>query len=247
MNMDILYEDNHLIVVNKPAGVPTQHDSSGIPCLLDQVKEYIKIRYAKPGDVFLGMVQRLDRPVSGVIVFARTSKAASRLSAQVRGRSVRKLYLGLIEGESPWEYGHWIEMTANLAREGSRTVIAGDDPSAREARLRVTNLESRDGHTFVLVDLLTGRKHQIRAQLSADGLPVAGDVKYGASPLPFGDAICLHSCLVCISHPVGGRPLSFWADPPLIITERVSWNDLMRKRVLALAGIDSDQANFPNG
>jgi 23S rRNA pseudouridine1911/1915/1917 synthase len=184
----VLYEDNHLIAVFKPAGLLVQGDASGRPTLMDQVKDWLVRTYDKPGAAFLGLLHRLDRPVAGVILFAKTSKGASRLSRQIRERTVEKTYRALVEGELRAEAGelrHWLGEEAPIA------VADAPAPGLKEARLRYRVVERRAGRTLVEIDLETGRKHQIRAQLAHGGHPIVGDRVYGART-PFGpDAIAL--------------------------------------------------------
>jgi 23S rRNA pseudouridine1911/1915/1917 synthase len=180
-NLQILYEDNHLIAVYKPAGVLVQGDRSGDIPLMDVVKEYIRIRYRKPGKVFLGLLHRLDRPVSGIVLFARTSKAASRLSMQWRSRGVKKIYWALVHGGLKPESGTLI----SHLRRGPKKVAVGTEGerSAQEAILCYRTISRKKGYSLLEIHLQTGRKHQIRVQLAAAGCPIAGDAKYGAAAL----------------------------------------------------------------
>ena len=184
--MEILYEDNHVIVVHKKAGMPMEPGKPGEPNLLDEVKQYLKKKYKKPGKVFLGIVQRLVQPVEGVVLLAKTSKGAARLSAQVRERKIRKTYLAIVEGKvSPLqgELRHFLlkdeeKKKAYISKEGD------------EAVLRYKVLASNDIYTKIEIELVTGRFHQIRAQMAAIGHPIAGDGKYGAKA-SFKDGIML--------------------------------------------------------
>jgi 23S rRNA pseudouridine1911/1915/1917 synthase len=160
--LHVLYEDNHLIAVVKPAGVLTQGDVTGEPSLMDHVKDWLRAKYQKPGNVFLGLLHRLDREVAGVILFAKTSKGASRLSAQIRERRMEKIYGALVEGQPP-DQGEL------------RGTVDG-----KEARLSYRVIARRPPGAILEVNLETGRKHQIRIQLSEAGFPIAGDARYGA-------------------------------------------------------------------
>ena len=206
MEPKILYEDNHVIAVNKPAGLLTQSDKSGDPSLLDELKAYIKKRDKKQGNVFLGMVHRLDRPVSGVILFAKTSKAASRISEQIRLRRFEKLYAAVSElgSEICAGYREWTEMSANLLRIKDKTVVSRYSGSrTQRGVLSIKTLCVGKRHGFHLVRLVTGRKHQIRAQLSHAGWPVYGDRKYGSKKnYPRTGGIGLHSYYCGVKHPV---------------------------------------------
>ena len=214
-HLQILYEDNHLLAAVKPAGLLVQGDRSGDPTLLAAARAYLKDRYAKPGNVYLGLVHRLDRPVSGVVLFARTSKAAGRLSAQFRRREVEKNYLVVVTGRPPVGGG---EVVAHLAPRGDRQGVTRAAweafPGSRLARLVYTVVESSAGSSLLAVELLTGRRHQIRAQLGLLGHPVLGDVKYGAGAALPDRSIALHAQRLAIAHPVGGQPLAFAAPLP---------------------------------
>ncbi|MBU0743500.1 MAG: RluA family pseudouridine synthase [Actinobacteria bacterium] len=211
----ILFEDNHLLAVVKPAGLLVQGDSTGDPTLLTACKAYLKEKYRKPGNVYLGLVHRLDRPVSGVVLLARTSKAASRLSAQFRGLEVRKTYLAMIEGgpRAPRD-----TLTHHLAgrADAQGCTRCEDSPFAdsREARLSYRTLAGDARRSLVLVEPATGRRHQIRAQFAAIGSPIAGDVKYGAAVRLPDHSIALHAWQLECAHPVGGAPLVLSAPPP---------------------------------
>lgn len=223
--LKILYEDNHIIAIDKPLGVLTQQDSSGAESLLDMVREYIREKYSKPGRVFLGLVHRLDRQVSGVVVFARTSKAASRLFREFHQRSVLKIYCALVHrpaGIPPDDRaGEWVYLFNDLVRRGSTTVLAPAQGESVNAALAYKVVAANDRYMLLLVKLLTGRKHQIRAQLSAAGIPVAGDRRYG-SPERYPDkSICLHSYLLRVMHPTSGRVVEIRARIPDRIHSRI--------------------------
>jgi len=211
----ILHEDNHLLAVVKPAGLLVQGDRSGDPSLLDVCKAYLKTAYGKPGNVFLGLVHRLDRPVSGVVLLARTSKAASRLSAQFRERSVHKTYLAVVEGVPPETGGTLVHHLADRADAGGRTRCAATPfDGSRQGRLSYRTLAGDARRTLLRVEPETGRRHQIRAQLAAVGCPVAGDIKYGASSRRPDRSIALHAWRLSCRHPVGGAALVLKAPPP---------------------------------
>lgn len=209
-SLEVLYEDNHLISVNKPAGMLVQGDRSGQVSLMDVVKEYIRVRYQKPGNVFLGLVHRLDRPVSGVVLFARTSKAAARLTAQWKAREVRKIYWAAVEGALKPERGR---LEDHIRKSGKRVRMAGEGtPGAKEAVLEYRTLARSKGVSLVEIVLVTGRKHQIRAQLSQAGCPVVGDVKYGAAGFLEDKTIRLVARSLRFRHPVGGREMTVSVD-----------------------------------
>src|SRR4051812_15882164 len=177
----ILYEDNHCLAVDKPAGLLTQGDRTGEPTLVDWARESLRTRYHKPGNVFVGLVHRLDRPVSGVVLLARTSKAAARLSEQFRAGTVEKLYWAIVEGVCRDEAGEWVDwLWKDRGRNVVRTVPAGT-AAAQEARLAYRVLEKGRRWTSLELRPITGRSHQLRVQLAARGLPIVGDRKYGAT------------------------------------------------------------------
>lgn len=210
----VLWLDNHVLVLAKPAGMPSQGDASGDLSLLDWGKAMLKERFDKPGNVFLGLVQRLDRPTSGAMVFGRTSKAASRLSEAVRERRIDKTYLALCAqapGAAPGLLQDWMLPGG----EGTSTrVVRRDTPGAKDATLRWRPLAEGPEGLLVEVALLTGRKHQIRAQFAHRGAPLAGDARYGArQPFALG-AIGLHAARLAFPHPVGGARVEVVAPLP---------------------------------
>ena len=198
-SLPVLLEDNHVLAVNKPAGLLTQAAHAGDDNCLDEAREYIRDRYNKPGQVFLGLVHRLDRNVSGAVVFARTSKAASRMSRAFAQRDVAKHYLAVVEGEAPDDD----RLVHRLGpRESGRGVSARAD--GKEARMRYRCLSRAQGRSWLEVRLETGRKHQIRAQLALSGLPLVGDPLYG-SPDREIRRPALHSWHLGMPHPIGDR------------------------------------------
>jgi 23S rRNA pseudouridine1911/1915/1917 synthase len=225
----VIFEDNHLLALYKPAGLLVQGDESGEICLLDLAKAWIKERHRKPGRVFLGLVHRLDRPVAGAMVFARTSKAAGRLSHQIRTRQMHKLYLAVVEGRLPAVEGR----LAHHIERGERTsrIVSAATPLSREARLAYRVRESAGGRSFVEIELQTGRKHQIRLQLAHLGCPIVGDVRYGApSPLP-ARQIALFARRIVLEHPTRREQLSVdvslpvgWPWPGVETDESPLWN-----------------------
>ncbi|MEG1612110.1 MAG: RluA family pseudouridine synthase [Alistipes sp.] len=211
---DILYEDNHLLLVNKHCGDLVQPDPSGESALEDQIKEFIRHRDGKPGEVFLGVVHRIDRPVSGVVIFTKTSKALARMNEMIRDGQIHKLYWALTEqGPDPTagELHHYILRDAKSNRSKAIDSPRGD---AKEARLRYATLGAGDHYTLVEVELLTGRHHQIRAQFSKIGCPIRGDLKYGAKRSNPGGGISLHSRSVSFDHPVRHELIEVIAPVP---------------------------------
>jgi RluA family pseudouridine synthase len=206
--MQIIHQDNHLLVVNKPAGLLVQGDQTGRRTLLEEAKDYLREKFNKPGNVFLGLVHRLDRQASGVVVLARTSKAASRLSAEIRSHKPRKTYWALVSGEIAPQ-GQFIDQ---LQRQEYNSKVV-DAPAGKEARLSYTRLAFRDGVSLVEIDLETGRHHQIRVQFSHRGHPLLGDLRYG-SEATFGDnIIALHAREMVIRHPTNKEEMHFIAEP----------------------------------
>ncbi len=214
MDIRVLYEDNHLLVVDKPAGLLVQGDRSGDVTLLDAGRSYLKEKYAKPGNIYLGLVHRLDRNVSGVVLLARTSKAAGRLSAQFREKTVTKTYLAVTEGSPPEPVGQlsaWLSARGD-ARGVTRARWTAFD-GGKESLLRYRVLAGEPGRSLVEVVPVTGRRHQIRAQMALCGCPLVGDVKYGAAERLPRRRIALHAWKLAIRHPVGGKEMEFTADP----------------------------------
>ncbi|MBN1848747.1 MAG: RluA family pseudouridine synthase [Deltaproteobacteria bacterium] len=209
---NILYEDNHLLAVYKPAGMLTQGDRSGRVSLLDLGKEWLRVQYNKPGKAFLGLLHRLDRPVSGVVLFAKTSKAAGRLSEQFRNRIVKKVYLAVIHSHLTPPQGDSIMY---LVRDGSRsTVTLFSHPKAQRAELSYRTLQEREETSLVRIVLRTGRRHQIRAQLAALGHPIVGDRRYG-SPLTIKEhAIALQAHSLTFLHPISKEEVYLEAPMP---------------------------------
>lgn len=207
----VVYEDNHLLGVVKPGGVLVQGDRTGDRTLLDACKAYLKEKYDKPGNVFLGLVHRIDRPVSGVVLFARTSKAASRIANEFRQRRVKKTYFAVVQGDVERDEG---ELIHHIERAHLRSRIVAAGPNAREARLAFRVLSRRGGVSLLEIDPLTGRHHQIRIQLASIGHPVVGDLKYGA-PGPLDDkTIALHAGILIVQHPTRDEQVSLCAPPP---------------------------------
>lgn len=211
---EILYEDNHLLAVNKPAGLPTQGAEAGKPSLLVLAKDYIKQKYHKPGNVYLGTVSRLDAAVSGVVVFARTSKAAARLSEQFRARATHKVYWAVVSGQ-PAEMEICVDWLVKDEAHQRMRVADNRTSGAQTARLTYHRKQKLQRGWLLEIELETGRKHQIRVQLAARGLPIVGDRKYG-SPEPFAGGVALHSRLLELAHPTRPEKLALVADPPKI-------------------------------
>lgn len=211
---DILYEDNHLLVVNKHCGDLVQPDPSGESALEDQIKAFLKVRDAKPGAVFLGVVHRIDRPVSGAVLFAKSSKALTRLNEMLREGRIRKIYWALTEQTPSPEEGALRHFIVRDARNNRSRAYDMPKPEGKEARLCYRTLCRGTHYTLVEVELQTGRHHQIRAQLAKIGCPIRGDLKYGARRSNPDGGISLHSRSVAFEHPVRREELVVTAPVP---------------------------------
>jgi 23S rRNA pseudouridine1911/1915/1917 synthase len=199
--LSVAYEDNHCLAVFKPAGLLTAGDRTGDVALVDRVREYLRIKYKKPGNVFVGVVHRLDRPVAGIVLFARTSKAAARLSEQFRSGRVEKVYEALVEGRVALREGL---LEDRLVKDHKTNVVrrsSGADPRARESSLSFRRLSRTETTTLLEIRPTTGRSHQIRVQLATAGHPIVGDRKYG-SKRPFeAGSIALQAVSLTFEHP----------------------------------------------
>lgn len=213
-HVQIIYEDNHLIAVNKPAGVSVHSDESGDETLVDVVKAYIKKEYNKPGDVFLGVIHRIDRPVSGVVIFARTSKALTRMNDLLKKREIKKVYLAIVRSipenlEGSLEHYLYKDTKKNRAR-----IHQSDKKGAKLSRLTYKYTSGMSGFHMLEVRPETGRSHQIRIQLASMGTPIVGDLKYGFSNPNQDKSICLHCKEMSFIHPVKKEPISIRARVP---------------------------------
>lgn len=210
----VLLEDNHLLIVNKLPSQIVQGDKTGDQPLVDLLKEYIKVKYAKPGDVFLGVVHRLDRPVSGAVIFARTSKALTRLNNMLKNREIKKTYWAVVKNKPTESEGHLVHyLSRNEARNKTFVLKSGSD-QGQKAELIYKTLAQSQQYYLLEVNLLTGRHHQIRAQLSAIGCPIKGDLKYGAARSNADGSIHLHARSIEFMHPVSREKVICIAQPP---------------------------------
>lgn len=214
MALDVLFEDNHVLVVNKPAGLLVHGDETGDTTLADLAKEYIKHRYNKPGNVFIGVVHRLDRPVSGVVLLAKTSKALSRLNELFRSKKTQKTYWAVVQNKPKAEQGtlvHWL--VKDSVRNVSKAYSKENNAGAR-SELHYKMLAANAGKYLLEVNPITGRPHQIRVQLASMKCSIAGDLKYGAAqPLP-DKSIALHARQLIFEHPTLKTPVTVRAEPP---------------------------------
>ena len=210
---EIVYEDNHLLIAVKPQGMLTQSDATGDKSLQDELKDYVKQKYAKPGAVYLGLVQRMDRPVGGLVAFARTSKAASRLSEQLRAHRMEREYLAVVEGASLPDSAALRDSLQKNEATGSVTVAAADALGAQEARLayRVLARDEQRDTALLHIKLETGRKHQIRVQLAHAGHPIVYDMRYGHGVA--GKDIALWGAVLRLTHPTTLEAMCFRSVP----------------------------------
>jgi 23S rRNA pseudouridine1911/1915/1917 synthase len=212
--MKVIYEDNHIIIVNKQSGEIVQGDKTGDRPLSDIVKQYIKEKYQKPGEVFLGVVHRLDRPVSGLVVFARTSKALTRLNKMFAEGEVHKTYWAIVKNTPKQPEGtltHWLVRNEKQNKSYAYTT---EKPNAKKAILKYKVIGRSDNYTLLEVNLMTGRHHQIRCQLAAMGCPIKGDLKYGAPRSNPDGSISLMSRHVEFTHPVSKQQIAVEAPLP---------------------------------
>ncbi len=220
--MEVIYEDNHIIIVNKAPGEIVQGDKTGDTPLLDIVKQWIKETHAKPGNVFLGVVHRLDRPVGGLVIFAKTSKALSRLNDMFRNGAVHKTYWALTRNRPPKDTELLTHYITTVERNNKSYASLTPKAGAKESRLRYRTIAVGDRLSLVEIKLLTGRKHQIRVQMSSIGCPIRGDLKYGDKRSNPDGSISLIARRITFTHPVSGKEIDITAPVP---DERV-WRDL---------------------
>ena len=212
--MEVLYEDNHIIIVNKAPGEIVQGDKTGDTPLSETVAAWLKEKYAKPGNVFVGVCHRLDRPVGGIVVFAKTSKALARLNEMFRTGAVHKRYWAITRGVPPEPQAELTHYITTTERNNKSYASATPRPGAKEARLRYTLIAEGDRYRLLEVELLTGRKHQIRVQLAAIGCPIRGDLKYGDKRSNPDGSISLHARRIRFVHPVSGKEIDITAPVP---------------------------------
>jgi 23S rRNA pseudouridine1911/1915/1917 synthase len=212
--LQILFEDNHCLAILKPAGYLTTGYEGGEETLDRQVKAYIKEKFNKPGNVFLGVVHRLDRPVSGVLLYARNSKAASRLAEQFRESQVNKEYWAIVTGNLQPESGTWENWLWKDTLSGTVQAVKFGTPDAKLARLEYTTRAKNDTHTWVELHPKTGRTHQLRVQLASRGYPIVGDERYGSAQT-IANGIALHARSLTFMHPISYDPITLTAPLPL--------------------------------
>lgn len=219
-NLQVLFEDNHLIVVNKRAGDIVQGDKTGDDPLSEVVKQYLKEKYNKPGNVYLGVVHRLDRPTSGIVLFAKTSKALPRLNKMFAEGETQKTYWAVVKNAPPQESGSLTHWLVRNPKQNKSYAHPKEVPNSKKAVLDFKVIKRLDNYFLLEIDLKTGRHHQIRAQLAAIGCTIKGDLKYGADRSNKDGGIHLHARNLTILHPVKKEPITFLAPPP----EDPVWN-----------------------
>jgi 23S rRNA pseudouridine1911/1915/1917 synthase len=222
----ILFEDNHILAVNKSVSDLVQKDNTGDQALDDKVKKYIREKYHKPGEAFLGVVHRIDRPVSGVVLFARTGKALARLNKMFREGTITKTYWAIVKDKPPQPSGTLIHYLTRDAAKNKSFCSMETKPAAKKAVLHYSVISQSDRYYLLEITLETGRHHQIRCQLAAIGCPIKGDLKYGYSRSNEDGGISLHARNVHFIHPVRNEPVSITADPD---TEDVLWKFFLDK------------------
>lgn len=213
-NLQVIYEDNHLIVINKRAGDIVQGDKTGDKPLSDVVKSYIKEKYNKPGDVYLGVVHRLDRPTTGVVLFSKTSKALTRLNKMFANHETSKTYWAVVKNNPPKEKDRLVHYLKRNPKQNKSYAHKHEVPDSKKAILDYTLKFRLNNYNLLEVNLLTGRHHQIRSQLSSIECPIKGDLKYGADRSNPDGSIHLHARFLTIQHPVKKEPITFKAPLP---------------------------------
>jgi 23S rRNA pseudouridine1911/1915/1917 synthase len=210
----IIHEDNHLILVNKKAGVPSQGDKTGDIPLTEYVREYIRVKYEKPGNVFTGLIHRIDRPVSGLVLLAKTSKALERMNKLFHDRQIRKTYWAIVKQKPEQEEGKLVHWLTRIQQKNITKAHKKEVPESQRSELDYKLIASIENYHLLEVYPLTGRQHQIRVQLAAMGCPIKGDVKYGFDRTNKDASICLHARMLEFEHPIQNEKVSFTAPIP---------------------------------
>jgi 23S rRNA pseudouridine1911/1915/1917 synthase len=212
-NIPIIFEDNHLLIIDKPEGLLSQADKSNSKDVTVLCKQYLKNAYQKPGNVYLGLTHRLDRPVSGLMILTKTSKAASRISEQIRNHNIKKTYWAIVYGRTPLEaeYKHFLKKDS---RTNTTKAFSSKKSGAKEAILRIKTLKQSAHYSLVEVDLITGKPHQIRVQMNKMGFPIWGDYKYGEEHTGPGKKLALRAMALEFIHPVKKEPQIIHASIP---------------------------------
>lgn len=224
MSLEVLYEDNHIIAVNKKGGDIVQGDKTGDATLGDAVKNYIKEKYNKPGEVFLGTVHRIDRPTTGIVLFARTSKALARLNQMFQDKNIQKTYWAVTENKPSNEQGKLIHFLTRNEKQNKSYASETEKSGSKKAELNYRYVGKSNHYYFIVVEPLTGRHHQIRVQLSTIGCVIKGDLKYGAKRSNPDGSIHLHAQKVEFVHPVSKEKIIITANPP----DEANWNEFKK-------------------
>lgn len=215
IDSQVVYEDNHIIVINKLSSQIVQGDKTGDPCLVEILKDYLKEKYNKPGRVYCGLVHRLDRPVSGLVIFAKTDKALSRLTKQIKDREIKKIYWAIVKGMPEQHEGTLVNYLKRNEKQNKSYIVSEGTANAKLAVLDYKLIgHSAGGYSLLEVELHTGRHHQIRAQLAGMGCPIKGDLKYGYQRSNPDGSISLHARRLQFVHPVKKEPVELVADVP---------------------------------
>jgi len=223
--LEVLYEDNHIIAVNKRPSDIVQGDKTGDTPLSDFVKQYVKEKYNKPGEVFIGTVHRIDRPVSGIVLFARTSKALTRLNEMFQTKEIKKTYWAVVKNRPAKESGNLVHYLKKNEAKNMSKAFAKEQPGALRSELDYTLICSLDNYHLLEINPHTGRHHQIRVQLSSMGSPIKGDLKYGFDRSNKDASIHLHARKIEFIHPVKKEPITIIAPPP----DEVIWNEILKR------------------
>ena len=222
--IEVVYEDNHIIAVNKKPSQIVQEDKTGDKPLIELVKDYLKVKYNKPGEVFLGVVHRIDRPVSGLVIFARTSKAQTRLNEMLKTHEINKTYIAIVKNKPAIESDRISNYILRNTKQNKSYIYQKEVKDSQVAELNYKLIGSSDNYHLLQIELITGRHHQIRAQLSAIGCPIKGDLKYGAPRSNEDASICLHSYKMEFLHPIKKEQIIITAPPP----QNSLWNYFLK-------------------
>ena len=212
---DILFEDNHLIIVNKPCGVLVQGDKTGDTPLLEVIKKYIKDKYDKKGNVFLGLVNRIDRPTSGIVIYSKTSKALSRMNEKLKNREIKKIYWLIISNKFGYKEGKLEGWFKKNKKKNKSFFFDNEKSDSKFGQLTFKKIQTLEKYCKIQVELITGRHHQIRCNFSEIGYPILGDLKYGSKRSNKDGGIYLHSREIDFIHPVSKKKINIKADPPM--------------------------------
>jgi len=221
--LEVLYEDNHLIAINKPSGMLVQGDQTGDTALIELVKQHIKIQYNKPGAVFVGLIHRLDRPTSGCVLLAKTSKALTRMNKIFAARDVQKTYWALVPKSKQPQSANLVHWLKRNSKQNKSYAYLDEQKDRKLAKLHYTTIHHLERYDVLEITLETGRHHQIRSQLAAVGIPIKGDLKYGAPRSNPDGSIDLHARKIIFEHPVKKEQIQIVAPPP----KRLGWNSFV--------------------